>query len=506
MNEKPKSKLRWRLLRWGLIGLAVLVTLAAALVTEENWRGKRAWENYQREAAARGERFDLASVIPPAVPDDQNFYRAPIVAEAFERLRHAGNDDSKTLDFRMNFNIYRGDSEFFQRAGGEREKGTLTDLTEWQTHFRKLSASPAGKTNGFPVPATPQSPAKDVLTALSLYDSALEELRQAAQRPAARMPLDYENGFLIVGDFLPWLAELKRCAQFLHLRILAEGQDGRGEAALTDEKLFLRLNDSVRNDPFLITHLVHIAMTAICLHTVYEGLGRHCWNDAQLAELEQALAKEDFLADGLATLRGEKIIAVNEFEKQRLTRTMAFSINDGGMIKTNVVSMRWMPAAYFYQNQLCYAQLHDRFSTRLLDTTNRLISPTVMKRVSSEIKELTRHYSPYTFQSLMILPALTATVSKFAKIQAQLDLARVAVALDRFKLTHGNYPETLNALAPQFLERIPHDIINGQPLHYHRDGEKFVLWSVGWDEKDDGGNVIRDKDGRLVREDWIWKN
>ena len=46
MNDKPKSKLPWRLLRWGLIGLAILVTLAAVLVTEENWRGQRAWASY----------------------------------------------------------------------------------------------------------------------------------------------------------------------------------------------------------------------------------------------------------------------------------------------------------------------------------------------------------------------------------------------------------------------------------------------------------------------------
>ena len=55
MNDKPKSKLRWRLLRWGLIGLAVLVTLAAILITEENWRGKHDWEAYKRAAEARGE-------------------------------------------------------------------------------------------------------------------------------------------------------------------------------------------------------------------------------------------------------------------------------------------------------------------------------------------------------------------------------------------------------------------------------------------------------------------
>ena len=76
MNDQPKTKLRWRLLRWGLIGLAGLVTLAAILITEENWRGKRAWENYRRAAEARGERFDLASLVPPRAGRPEFFLRA----------------------------------------------------------------------------------------------------------------------------------------------------------------------------------------------------------------------------------------------------------------------------------------------------------------------------------------------------------------------------------------------------------------------------------------------
>ncbi len=508
MNEKPKSKLGWRLLRWGLIGLAVLVTLAALLVTEENWRGKRAWENYQREATARGERLDLASVIPPAVPDDQNFYSAPIIAEAFERLRHADNEYSKLPSFRLNFNIYRGEMANWIHDSGNWQKGQLTDLTEWQHAFKNFSETPEGKTNGFPVPATPQSPAADVLTALAIFNPALEELRQAAQRPGARMPLAYENGFQSVGELLPWLAELKRCAQFFQLRILAEEQDGQGVAALADVKLFLRVGDTMRQEPFLITHLVHIAMMAINLPNIYEGLARHCWNDAQLAELEQALSKEDFLADGLTAFRGEKMFALDEFEKWRLTRKMQLITNDGGNVKTNTTSLRWMPAAYFYQNKLCFAQLQNGYATRLLDATNRIISPTVLRQGSTEIKQQLKQYSPYTFQSQLILPAITAPVSKFARIQGQWDLARVAVALERFHLAHGSYPETLDALAPQFMEKIPHDIINGQPLHYRRtDAGQFVLYSVGWDEKDDGGSIVLTKGGNVDRDqgDWVWQ-
>ena len=79
-----------------------------------------------------------------------------------------------------------------------------------------------------------------------------------------------------------------------------------------------------------------------------------------------------------------------------------------------------------------------------------------------------------------------------------MDLARVAIALERYRLAHGEYPESLDALAPQFIAKLPHDIINGQPLHYRRTADgQFVLYSVGWNETDDGGEVGFKKDGSV---------
>ena len=59
-----------------------------------------------------------------------------------------------------------------------------------------------------------------------------------------------------------------------------------------------------------------------------------------------------------------------------------------------------------------------------------------------------------------------------------------------------------------FIAKLPHDIINGQPLHYRRtDDGQFVLYSAGWNETDDGGTVALTKGGAVDREkgDWVWQ-
>ena len=80
--------------------------------------------------------------------------------------------------------------------------------------------------------------------------------------------------------------------------------------------------------------------------------------------------------------------------------------------------------------------------------------------------------------------------------------------MERYRLAHGEYPESLDALAPQFIAKLPHDIINGQPLHYRRTADgRFVLYSVGWNEKDDDGVVGLNESGSVDRDtgDWVWR-
>jgi hypothetical protein len=355
------------------------------------------------------------------------------------------------------------------------------------------------------------------LLALSAFSPALEDLRQASLRPYARMPLKYENGFEVVGELLPWLATEKRCARFLQLRILAELAAGQSGLALEDVKLYLRVINSIRDQPFLIAHLVRIAMQAISLQPIYEGLAQHRWNDAQLVEIEDALAKQDFLADFKSAMRGERTCAIEAFETQRLTRKMKSDLGDSsGQIVTN--SLRWMPSAFFYQNELAFSRMYEQYVLPLVDLTNRTVSVSGFRTVEADSKEHMKHYSPYTVQALMTFPGVSKSVIKFAMIQADVDLARVACALERYRLAHGSYPETLDALAPQFIAAVPHDLINGQPLHYRRTEDtpaqsasaasgKFVLYSVGWNETDDGGMVGPTKNGRTDSEkgDWVWK-
>jgi hypothetical protein len=70
--------------------------------------------------------------------------------------------------------------------------------------------------------------------------------------------------------------------------------------------------------------------------------------------------------------------------------------------------------------------------------------------------------------------------------QAETNL-QVAVALALYRADTGRYPQALIDLAPKYLAAVPGDRFSGEPLIYEPDPEGYLLYSVGLNGQDDGG-------------------
>ncbi len=514
----------WRNFKRFLFGVACFATLIALFYAEEDWRGKHDWEKFKREWEAKGERFGPAAVIPPQVPDDRNFAMAPVFDavnklmneqwRAQHRNPHQGTDgDQSEWDTNLVNPLEMPLSENGENPTngiGDWRKSTVSDLGSWQQYYRELAA----KTNEFPVPLQPQTPAQDVLLALSHYDSTIEELHLAAQLPDSRFPISYDMA-PPADILLPHLGNLKQGARVLQLRALAELQNGQSDKALADVKLILRLSDSMRIEPFLISHLVRIAIVNIALQPVWEGLVAHLWSETQLAELDSELAKLDLLADYQTAMRGELMLCeIGDIEYLRQFPAEASDLMGeaaGDSAAQGLQRIVWLaiPSGWFYQNELGCARtmLEDYLPTA--DIEQRMVRPVDARRAGSAVADELKHSTPYNLIVRMLVPALSSAVKRPAYGQESVDLTRTAIALERYRLAHGAYPESLDALVPQFIAKLPHDIINGQPLHYRRTADgQFVLYSVGWNETDEGGVVGFTKGGSvdINKGDWIWSS
>jgi ABC-type transport system involved in multi-copper enzyme maturation permease subunit len=64
-----------------------------------------------------------------------------------------------------------------------------------------------------------------------------------------------------------------------------------------------------------------------------------------------------------------------------------------------------------------------------------------------------------------------------------------ALAVERYRQSNGDWPNSLNELVPTYLEAVPKDPFTDQAIRYARHSDSVVIYSLGPDGQDDNGNI-----------------
>ena len=83
---------------------------------------------------------------------------------------------------------------------------------------------------------------------------------------------------------------------------------------------------------------------------------------------------------------------------------------------------------------------------------------------------------------------------------AFLRCAIVAVAVERYRIAHGRWPNHLDELVPRYLANVPTDPFDGQPVRYRRLKDGMIIYTIGEDQKDNGGQRVRIQAGAPDRD------
>ena len=482
MNETTKNGKGWRIMRRILIGLAVFATLIAIFYAEEDWRGKRAWEQCKREFEAKGMVLDWNAYIPPPVPDDQNFFKAPKMQEWF--VGRGGSDLSKRL----------------------------------QSQNANLTSSVGAATN---LIATAEA-AKTYLSWSDQFKPDFDLIGRALKRPFARMDGDYSQPYNVpIPDYITVRAVARVLAQRARCYFLL----GEPEKALDELTL---LNDSRRllegaptSQPMtLVAAMINVAVAGLYVDTIADGFRKHVWQEPQLIALEKQLNEITLPRWVADSFRMEPVHDICFFETTPADKIVDLVSGPGPSGKAAGVwsrlknplylYMKFAPRGWRYQNMVNMIK-HAPPPSDSFDMEQALISPPVFEEYSRNYNQFFGSKSPFKTLAAIALPNFTKATQTTAHNQAMADEAQIACALERYRLAHGEYPGTLDALVPQFIEKLPHDIIGGEPLIYRRTSDgKFLLYSIGWNEKDDGGQDVSatSPNGAIdfTKGDWVWKN
>jgi hypothetical protein len=400
------------------------------------------------------------------------------------------------------------------------EKGwpvTLAELNRWYPHIPpgenvavllgKAFASLSVRSDSFPSPhdnLEPGSPRQDSLSSpqeqtvedyLSQNDDALVLLHQASHVPRSRYPIDL--GTLSIRPY-PHLANLLCSAHLLEAETIDKMRCDRPQSAVVSVQSLFALSHSLEKEPLVRSYLARLECQRIAIASLQNLLSKTELSDAQLDTLGDTLEKTEDQRGLARAFIGQRCIGIYGFGLlgdtldlpapplgrshplgQRIFMNLYVSFSSSEYLYGLCGLLRW--------DELDYLQMMDRYiQTAQMAFPERIDTTRELAHTLEQQGRL--HVLSHGWLRAMNGPRL---ILKDASSTASLRAARIAVAIERFRLARGELPHTLSELDPFGLQSLPADPFDGQPLRYRRLARGYAIYGVG---EDGAGNTDQKKD------------
>ena len=473
-----------------------------------HWHLKSINEAYLAELAARGEPLTLAQVVPPAVPPAENS------AETFLRAADLLAADTSLLQTN---NVYA-----MQMAA----PGKALVCSQ------QSESAGSSSTNSWAA----------VARARAQNQPALELLQQLNDHPRLHFRINYESGVADLNFTNLHLVELRKSVHFLSAASVIALHEGDVAAAVQNQRTMLVLVNAMQDQRLVISELVRMAMLHSALGSCWEILQTPGVAESQLAALQHDWERLEFiqaLQNALAMERMAGEISLTQWRGSATSLRQYLGLGKNARLSMGVpeepetlLAKTVTSAKVFlwrfwwsYPDELRALKGYQALlGASRFTVTNTAFLPAITHQQAAldelQISQLSDSFSTLLFgdtdfhsmlsQSIVTLSGM---INKVMTAETARQMTVTAIALQRFKLAHGRFPDHLADLAPEFLAVVPPDPVAGRPLRYRLQADgNFLLYSIGANGVDDGGNPAHAGPGDSktfywldhYALDWVW--
>ena len=135
--------------------------------------------------------------------------------------------------------------------------------------------------------------------------------------------------------------------------------------------------------------------------------------------------------------------------------------------------LKFAPRGWAYQNVVNCVQIESK-SLDGFDLEHDNLTPQVFDKVAHDLEWVHGHKSLFKLFAAIIIPNTAKAKQTTAHNQTMVNEAQIVCALERYRLAQGDYPGTLDALVPQFIETIAARHHRRQTAHLSAIGPAFT--------------------------------
>lgn len=426
-----------------IVALGIIYAIAVAISAAKL---RRAYAELEKA----GRPMRSADVIPPEIPDAEN---AALLYQSAALLLKAQPAPQKSEDQKDKDLLSYLGSLSTPLVDGTIEPNELVELEQWI--------------------------GQDVVS------QALSIVQQGAQRPGCRFEQNYNPLFA----HNPSLLDLRGLTRLLDAKTRLEARAGRPANAWELAWVQLKLADALRQDPTLISQLVRMAMIRLSCDTI-QTLCRSAAPDKQQSQaLSELLLPLDDIQPVIHAIDGERLLmgeALFNTPKRQLWGELR-----------GYVSENSMPDFFYWF-------LFHRITFRPSFLADHAAYLRIMNDYCGVIA---RPYSPDDAKepglgghmTNILVPAMYRIKEIHLEDMARIRITLVGLALLQYRKAHGSFPPALDALGLKGL----FDPFSDQPLRYQAEGNGFLLYSIGKDQKDNDGAAKQPK--QKTDYDVVWQ-
>jgi hypothetical protein len=451
---------------------------------------------------------------------------AALLAGAFFLLHSSDREEValQKTEAQLRHDGYKVDLSEFNFFAPADEVDRLADLSVFSMNQRMVRVMPTIRNN----PALPSSsiviwkkPAPSFINGNNWINlrSAMDEDRSGINAAIRAVlsgrfgaNLDAGGGAALL---LPHLQTIRNGLQTFDSFALLELHDDHRDAAWTNLLAATRLVTAWDAEPVEISQVVRISLAAQAFDATWQVLQAGDWSDERLAALQREWQGVDFFSRLPETVAFARAGMFAQCELSRLQ-----PLNNSLSVPQIIRSPGSVPQGVSYTLQQFNYRRHGVFEDendlllfyrdREAEMRRAIQSPTYAEMrglpgVTNQVFYRSNKNSGNPWQTAMNIQRMNANMmgrglgvlARAAEAEARRRVLVTAIAVERYHGKHGAYPSSLAALAPEFLNTVPLDFMDGQPLRYRlTDDAHFVLYSVGLDCVDDGGEILKTSDPR----------
>jgi hypothetical protein len=305
---------------------------------------------------------------------------------------------------------------------------------------------------------------------------ALSVIEDGTQRRSCRFDHDYNAGFNML---MPHLSGLRNIIRILGAKSCLQAEAGQPDAAWNLAQIQLKFADALRNEPVLISLIVRFASIRTSCETIHKISEVAPPSSEQYHSLEGLLSDYEDHTPLVLALDGERLLGGEwAFNLLRNGQANALSASTG-----HESELGMLLSLYSAFKPLSLAD-HAAYIRIMGEYTRFVQQPYLPNGASTMDRKAEQMQSRLNIVTSMLVPGIGRVNERYWETIAQMRITRAGLAVLQDKKAQGAFPETLEELKIENLD----DPFSNEPLAYKPQEQDFIIYSVGPDQKDNGGN------------------